>query len=210
MYTKKLKLLTLMLTALFVIGCANTKDDKMEKINEQIGSSAFDRTMDSYEITSKKELNSIKKYDAINLYQEHSSNEREHLFYRKNEDYIYKHIGDKLYNQKILYNVGDFVKIDINKVSTSNDFTNFDNILLVYKTVNISPKLDVLYNDVSLKINDNKKFDIYGKIIIKNKNLSEEEKQFFEEYAKVFKDRMIYNDSIIVMKFNVSDDNEII
>lgn len=208
MYIKKLKLFSLLLIACTLISCSNSTTSTTEQINEQIGKSAFDRTLDAYEITSKKELNSIAKYDALNLYREYDSNGREALFYRKNEEYIYKHLNNKLYNQTILYNIGDYLKININKIGTNKDFNNFDDILLAYKTVNISPKLEVLYNDVMLKINYNKKFDIYGKIIIKNKNLSKEDQEFFKEYAKSFKDRLIYNDDVIIIKFNISDDND--
>lgn len=197
----------LLLTTLSLTACtANTEISP--SVSELTYNSLYDKTLDSYEITNKKELHSISKYDTINLYKEQSElGYKESLIYHKADDFIYKHSTEKLYNEKTRYTLGDLVKIDINKISTSNNFSNFDNILLAYATVNIHPKLNVLHNDIILAKNNDNKFYIYGKLIIKNSELTDTDKNFFRQYAETYKNRVTYNDDVIIVKFNMDADH---
>ena len=191
--------------SLILSGCNSRSKIDKEEINDLIYNSDIRKTMDSYEINNKREISALAENDKYfysrNFRDTNLKENVQELMYHKENERIR---GDKLYIQKLRYSLGELIQIDVNKVAKTNDFNNFDNIILAYPTVNISPKIEVLHNGVIQVLNQSNEFDIYGELLVKN-NLEGKDKEFFIEYSKLHPDRVTYKDDVISIRFNMSD-----
>lgn len=187
----KIKILfCLLMFAVLLQGCNNSTNQNKnfeETVNNLIINTEFDKKLAEYEVKDQYERDFIEKiYNA-------ETNNVDFVYKKENEN-----IKDKAFhNQITTYKIADIIKLDINTINV-DDKKN----VLSYINMYISPKVEVLYNDIKLVTNIEDKQAIYGTIIIKNKNLSEEEKAFFKKYSEQFNKKIKYDAEHITILFN--------
>ncbi|ERK56411.1 hypothetical protein HMPREF1983_01372 [Gemella bergeri ATCC 700627] len=183
----KIFFIAILLITISITGCANKKNQSNNKTSE-------DKTN---ELIGNTKVYNIEQIEKI------KDTEELFLIKLKTSKDINSHFNE-LYKQKIIYENADLIKVTINIISKDEKIKE-----IIYSNIDIQihPKLEILKNDVKMVKNNESKIDIYGEIMIKNKNLEEYEKKYFEDYSNSYPDRIKYTNDYINIKFNKGDDN---
>ena len=203
MVTKKfLSLLTALVLVFSLVGC--TKQEKKDAdINDLLANTYFLKDIKEEKISNDKEITYLKNLKENNrLYKDivtkdsdsKKSNFNPLFFGDDNFTFAKDNYSKKIIESKVY----DLLKFDITIIYNPND----KNIFLAYLTKYINPKLDVVYDDSILVKNNNDKFDVFGKIIFKDTNLSKEDKDFFKYYKEKYPNVVNVEDNFITIIFN--------